>query len=56
MPRNGTNHYDADTRTSGPDELTEDMSRSDLIFVLEQLAIRIDREVRDFLVTALREL
>jgi hypothetical protein len=63
MPRNGTSNYDADTRSSGPDELSEDMSRNDLIFILEQLrfrngmlAIRIDRHVRDFLVTALREL
>jgi hypothetical protein len=45
-----------------PDILDEDMSASDIVFVLENLhfgrntlaALRLDREVRDYLVAALR--
>jgi hypothetical protein len=45
-----------------PDELTQDMSRNDLVYVLENLKfnkrsatkqISLDQEVRDFLVRAL---
>jgi hypothetical protein len=45
----------------GPDELTEDMTVKDLTYVLEHLSfakngaatLRVDREVRDYLLRAL---
>jgi hypothetical protein len=64
MPQNGTTHYDADTRSGGPDELTEDMSRGDLVYVLQNLTftkrsgiglVSMDRHVRDYLLRKIQQ-